>query len=181
MRKPRPPHQARRVHGPRAALAGYKNLASSISCSSSPSSFFHNPEFSTSAMLGARASNPTSSNQAPPDRPRRSCEDHASEVRAVFNKHPRSAPTTSMLLSSCDADPLSGLLAWVELRAQQRPGLLAICLAVAPSPSPPSSAFRRLRCHGLGLHTWIQQPVAEMPHDDAARLLPSCALYAAGG
>jgi len=65
MRKPRPPHQARRVHGPRAALAGYKNLASSISCSSSPSSFSHNPEFSTSATLGARASNPTSSNQAP--------------------------------------------------------------------------------------------------------------------
>ena len=32
MRKPRPPHQARRMHGPRAALAGYKNLASSISC-----------------------------------------------------------------------------------------------------------------------------------------------------
>ena len=65
MRKPRPPHQARRMHGPRAALAGYKNLASSISCSSSPSSFSHNPEFSTSATVGARASNPTSSNQAP--------------------------------------------------------------------------------------------------------------------
>jgi hypothetical protein len=41
MRKPRPPHRVRRAHGPPAAFAGYKNVAS-LSLASFPSSFLFN-------------------------------------------------------------------------------------------------------------------------------------------
>jgi hypothetical protein len=157
MRKPRPPHRARRAHGPAAAFAGYKNVASSVARSFPsflPSQPPQRPSSSATFMrirpfcLESCAFPPGS-----PDRPRRSWgeEDRASEVRGSFG------PESAIAPYSFDAteqlwyrSPHRIRLALAELRAQQCPDPLATSLAVAPSP-PLCSVLRRLRGRGQGL------------------------------
>ena len=77
IRKPRPPHRARRVHGPAAAFAGYKNSASSIAYSFP--SFPNRPTTLLFCNAGPASSNPARASlselipsSGSPDRPRRS-------------------------------------------------------------------------------------------------------------
>ena len=82
-----------------------------------------------------------------PDRPCRSWEDRASDVRGSSNQNPRSPPPASMLLSSCNADPLAG---------PPRIGRVTSSTASRPSCNLPrrraiTASHRWLRRRGQGL------------------------------
>ncbi len=147
MRRPRPPHRARRAHGPAAAFAGYKNLASSIALSSSFFFLFQQPQ--CLHLRDARCSlfmriRPfcLESYPFPPGSP-----DRARQLQLES----AIAPPASMLLSSCDADPLTG---------PPRIGRVTSSTASRPSRNLPRrrtitashcSALRRQRGRGQGL------------------------------
>jgi hypothetical protein len=189
MRKPRPPHQARRVHGPAAAFAGYKNLASSIARSSSFFILFQQPQ--SLHLRNARCSlfmriRPfcLESYPFPPGSPDGHAAVEKTRQRGAGQLQPEStiAPSSLGVLSSCDADPLT---------CPPRIGRVTSSTASRPSrnlprrrtiTAPHCSALQRLRGRGtrpaLVAARW---PVAEMPHGDAAWLLPGFAPGAAGG
>jgi hypothetical protein len=72
-------------------------------------------------------------------------------------------------------------LALAELRARQRPDPLAICLSSHHHRLSLQRAPEAERPCTRPALVAAQQPVAEMPRDDAAWLLPGCAPGAAGG
>jgi hypothetical protein len=100
MRKPRLPHRARRVHGPAAAFAGYKNGTSSIACFFSFFFPFQQPQ--SLYLRDARCSRfmrirPFCLESYPfppgsPDRPCRSWEDRARKVPGWLQPESAIAP-----------------------------------------------------------------------------------------
>jgi hypothetical protein len=178
MRKPRPPHRARRAHGPAAAFAGYKNVASPIARSFPSFLPFQQPQ--SLHLRGARCSRFMRIRPFclefypfPSGSPDRATQLRRPRRRGAGQLQPESAiaPAASMLLSSYDADPLTG---------PPRIGRVTSSTASRPSRNLPRrrtitashcSALRRLR--GRGTRPALvaaQQPVAEMPRDDAAWL-----------
>jgi hypothetical protein len=95
MRKPRPPHRARRTHGPAAAFAGYKNVASSIA-RSFPSFFpFQQPQqrstFATFMRIRPFCLEFDPFPPGSPDRPRRSWGEEDRAQRGAGQLRPESA------------------------------------------------------------------------------------------
>jgi hypothetical protein len=142
MRKLWPLHWARRTHGPAAAFARYKNLATPLLAPFPPSFLFNNPTASASrrSVLALHAHSallprkPTLSHQAPLIGHAAAEKDRASEVRGSFTHNPRSPLQLRCYWAAVMRIPSYVRLALAELRARQRPDPLAICLVVAPSP-----------------------------------------------
>jgi hypothetical protein len=138
--KPRSPHRARRVHGPAAAFAGYKNGAAAHLSLFFPSFLFTQANNTLLATLGFWMRLAFGPSVWPLFSTRLTCIGHAAaEIRASSRIPPRSPPLVSMLRTLCDANHLVRLLRsasyWPRIRAEPAPSALdlRICLVTTSS------------------------------------------------